>query len=181
MPLPWLIGAAVVAAATVVVKAINDDDSSSSSDSGDSERRTQEREARLKRERDGLAAKMDGLKKDRLIEASDLLARSLQTLSLPPRRTDDLSTADFEGALAFKLQSQSAYARGLGGILAVLPHSQSDLKQKERSELWINLQLLESLAGPFILSAEEQRDLASLQEVGSRLDRLQRLKQLLEK
>lgn len=180
MPLPWLIGAAVVAAAAAVVKAVNDDDSSSSSDSGDAERLRQEREARLQRERDGLVAKIDGLKKDRLVEARDLLARSVATLLQPPRKIDAPSASDFEKAIVINSQSISAYAQGLNKILSIPEHSEKHFTQKEKDEFLTNLHKLESLTGPITFGEEEQRSLVALSNASSRLDRLQNLKQQLE-
>lgn len=180
MPLPWLIGAAVVAAAAAVVKAVNDDDSPSSYDSGDAERRRQEREARLQRERDSLVAKVKNLKKDSLIEAHELLARSAEVLVPLPRKTAVLSTSQLENACMAKLQSDSTYARSLDEILRMPEHRRKDFTQNERSEFLVNLQMLEKLYDPIPFGSEEQRDLAALREVRSRLERLQNLKQQLE-
>lgn len=180
MPLPWLIGAAVVAAAAAVVKAVSNDDSPSSSDSEDAEHRRHEREARLQRKREGLAAKAVSLKKDRLEEARALLALSAETLAQLPKKTVGLNTSDFESALMAKPQAISAYAESLGAILGLAEHRREDIPQQERDELLVNLQMLESLYGPIPFGSEGQRDLTALQEVGSRLDRLKNLKQQLE-
>lgn len=181
MPLPWLIGAAVVAAAAAVVKAVNDDDSPSSSyDSGDAERRRQEQEAHIQRKRDGLIAKVDGLKKDRIVEARDLLTRSVTSLSQLPKKTDVLGASDFENAFAVKRQSHSAYAQSLIKILSIPEHTDKDFSQKERDELLVNLQTLETLVGCTTFHNEEQRDLARLKKIDSRLERLKNMKQLLE-
>lgn len=176
MPLPWLIGAAVAAAAVAVVNAVSDDDTPSSSDSGAAERRRQEREALLQRKRDGLVAKVEGLKTDRLAEANDLLASSAKTLSLHLGKTNELSASDFESAMVAMRKSESAYAWSLDEILTLPSHSQNGFNQEERTELLVNLQMLESLAGPFTFTEEEQRNLSALWEVDSRLDRLQNLK-----
>lgn len=179
MPLPWLIGAAVVAAAAAVAAAVSNDDKPSS-DSGEAERRRQEREARLQREREGLTAKAASLKKDRLEEARELLALSAETLAQLPRKTVGLSTSDLESALKAKPQAISAYAESLGAILGLAEHSREEISHQERDEFLVNLQMLENLYGPIPFGSEEQRDLAELQEVGRRLDRLQNLKQQLE-
>jgi len=180
MPLPWLIGAAVVAAAAAVVKAISDDDSPSSSDSGEAERRRQEREARIQRKRDGLTAYAASLKKDRLAEARELLALSAETLAQLPKKTIELNTSDFESALKTKSKSVFEYAGLLCALINPAEYSQEKTSQQERDELLVNLQILESLYGPIPFGNEEQRDLAALRETGSRLDRLQNLKQQLE-
>ncbi|EPO6706516.1 hypothetical protein ACR96V_31745 [Pseudomonas aeruginosa] len=180
MPLPWLIGAAVVAAAAAVVKAVSDDDSPSSSSSGDAERRRQEREAQLQRERDGLAAQVVNLKKDRLEEARELLALSAEALEQLPRKTVGLSTSNFETALMAKLPASSEYAQSLGAILDLADYGEKDFTQKERGEFLVNLQILESLYGAISVSSERLRDLAALREAGSRLNSLQDLKHQLE-
>jgi hypothetical protein len=180
MPLPWLIGAAVVAAAAAVVKVIADDDSAPSSDSGDAERRRQEREARLQRERDGLSAQVVSLKKDRLEEARELLARAAETLEQLPKKTFGLNTPEFESALMAKLQSTSAYAQSLGKILDMPEPWLNNFTQNELAEFLINLQMLETLYGPVPFGKEGQQQLATLTEVGRRLNKLQELKQQLE-
>lgn len=180
MPLPWLIGAAVVAATVAVAKAVRDDDSQPLSDSGDTERRRQEQEARLQRKRDGLAAQVASLKKDRLEEASELLARSAKILEQLPRKTVGLSTSKFEAALIGKLQSSSAYAQCLSATFDPASHGKRDFTQKELDGFLVNLQMLESLYGPISVSSERRQDLAEFQEVDSRLNRLQHLKQQIE-
>jgi len=180
MPLPFLIGAAVAAAVAAVAVAVSDDDKSSSSDSGEAERRRQEREARLQREREGLTAKAASLKKDRLEEARELLALSAETLAQLPRKTVEFNTSDFERALNTKSKSVFEYAGILCALINPAEYSQEKTSQQERDELLVNLQMLENLYGPIPFGNEEQRDLAALRETGSRLDRLQNLKQQLE-
>lgn len=136
MPLPWLIGAAVVAAAAAVVKAVSDDDSPSSSNSGDAERRRQEREAQLQRERDGLAAQVVSLKKDRLEEARALLALSAETLEQLPRKTVGLNTSNFESALMAKLPASSAYAQSLSAILDLTDYGEKTSPKRSEANFW---------------------------------------------
>lgn len=179
MPLPWLIGAAVVAAAAAAVKAISDDDSPSSSDSGEVERRRQEREANIQRKRDGLTAYVESLKQDRLAEAREFLALSAETLAQLPKKTTGLNTSDFESSLKTKSKATSAYAESLSAILDPT-YSQEGISRQEWNDFLINLQMLESLYGPIPISSEEQNNLSELREIGSRLGRLQNLKQQLE-
>ena len=182
MPLPWILGALGVAAVTAVVNAITGDDDSSSSrnDSGDEERREQEREARLQRKREGLAAKAANLKKERLAEAHGLLALSAKTLAELTGEPTRPSASAFENALKAEFQAKSAYAKNMSAILGLAVHRQKDISQQERKEFLVNLEMLESLYGPIPFGSEEQRDLAELRAVGRRLDRLQNLKQQIE-
>lgn len=208
MPLPWLIGAAVVGAVAVVAKAISNDDSSSDSDSDDAERREQEREAKRQRKHDRLTAQLANLKKDRLEESSELLAHSTRALEQFPKKKIELretpfwlglepgaealfaqsgeqsnNTVDlhtFEAALESEVLATSAYAQGMGSILDLADHSQGDFNLAERDEFLVNLQLVESLYGPFPFDSEELRNLTALREARSHIDSLQRLKQQLE-
>lgn len=180
MPLPWLIGAAVVAAAAAVVKAVSDDAPSSSSRSGESVMRRQERDARIQRERDSLSTRLKNLKHNRLEESRKLLATSAETLAQPPKKAMEVSTPKFEDALLAKLQARSGYARGMSKLLSTPKHSRGVCPQKERSEFLVNLQVLESLYGPLTFGKEEQQTLAAIKESGSRLNKLQKLKQQLE-
>lgn len=180
MPLPWLIGAAVVAAAAAVVKAVSDDDIKPSSDSGDAERRTQEREARLKRERDGLSTQLKNLKLERLEEARRLLALSADTLSQPPQKAMELSTPKIEASLMAEQPASSCYAQGMSAILSITDHSQNDFTRKEQDEFLVNMQMLESLYGPITFDSEGERDLAALRQTEMQLNRLMQLKQQIE-
>ena len=180
MPLPWLIGAAVVAAAAVVVKAVSDDDSKPSSDSGDAERRKQEREARHKRERDGLSTQLGNLKLERLEEAHRLLALSAETLSQLPQKVMELSTPELEAALMAEQQANSDYAQGMSAILSIPDHSRKCLPRKEQDEFLVNLQMLESLYGPIPFDSEGERDLTALRQTEMQLNRLMQLKQQIE-
>ena len=120
MPIPWLIGAAVVAAAAAVAKAVSDDDSPSSSDDEDDVRREQEREAKRQRKYESLTAQLTNLKKDRLEEASELLAHSANALEqFPEEKIEFLESPSWRG-LGLEASAPSLSqprAQGTAGIL----------------------------------------------------------------
>lgn len=182
MPLPWLIGAAVVAAAAVVAKVVTDDDSSSSSSSSsaDGERRKQEREARLQRERDGLAAQLANLKKNRLEDARKLLVGSAEALEKRPGASVGLTASKFEVALKARVRATSPYAQALGVALSIPDHVHEGFTQDELDQFLVNLQVFENLYAPVVLGAEEQQGFTALQARGNRLQQLQRLKNQIE-
>ncbi len=183
MPLPWLIGAAVVAAAAAVVKAVTDDDSPSSTPSptsGEEDRRKQQREAKRQRERDGLRAQLANLKKNRLAEARELLARSAQALEKPPGKAIGLTTPRFENALMAGSPATSAYAQELGAVLALSEHAQASCSAEERDEFLVNLRALENLYHPLEMTAAEQQGRAAITESAARLEQLRQLEQQLE-
>jgi len=183
MPLPWLIGAAVVAAAAAVVKAVTDDDSPSSTPSptsGEEERRKQEREAKRQRERDGLRTQLANLKKNRLAEVRELLARSAQALEKPPGKAIGLTTPRFENALMAGSPATSAYAQELGAVLALSEHAEASCSAEERDEFLVNLRALENLYQPLEMTAAEQQDRAAMRESATRLEQLRQLEQQLE-
>ncbi|AWT11754.1 hypothetical protein DM292_16835 [Stutzerimonas frequens] len=183
MPLPWLIGAAVVAAAAAVVKAVTDDDSPSSTPSptsGEEERRKQEREAKRQRERDGLRTQLANLKKNRLAEVRELLARSAQALEKPPGKAIGLTTPRFENALMAGSPATSAYAQELGAVLALSEHAEASCSAEERDEFLVNLRALENLYQPLEMTAAEQQDRAAMTESATRLEQLRQLEQQLE-
>lgn len=179
MPLPWLIGAAVVAVAATVAKVVSDD-SSPPSDSGEAERRRQEREARIQRERENLTSKASNLKKDRLAEAREHLACSAAELANLPRVTTGITTPKIESALMDEKQACSEYAQSMGEILDMPNNSQNGLPQKDRQEFLVNLKVLENFYGPIPLDNESKRDLAALRQIGMQLNRLVQLKQQIE-
>ena len=180
MPLPWLIGAAVVAVAATVAKVVSDDDSPRTSDSGEAERRRQEREARIQRERENLTSKASNLKKDRLAEAREHLACSAAGLANLPRVTTGITTPKIESALMDEQQASSEYAQSMGEILDMPNNSQNGLQQKDRQEFLVNLRVLENFYGPIPFDNEGKRDLAALRQIGMQLNRLVQLKQQIE-
>ncbi len=179
MPLPWLIGAAVVAVAATVAKVVSDD-SPRPADSGEAERRRQEREARIQRERENLTSKASNLKKDRLAEAREHLACSAAGLANLPRVTTGITTPKIESALMDEQQASSEYAQSMGEILDMPDNSQNGLRQKDRQEFLVNLKVLENFYGPIHFDNEGKRDLAELRQIGMQLNRLVQLKQQIE-
>lgn len=179
MPLPWLIGAAVVAVAATVAKVVSDD-SPPPSNSGEAERRRQEREARIQRERENLTSKASNLKKDRLAEAREHLACSAAGLANLPRVTTGITSPKIESALMDEQQASSEYAQSMGEILDMPDNSQNGLLQKDRQEFLVNLKVLENFYGPIPFDNEGKRDLAALRQIGMQLNRLVQLKQQIE-
>ncbi|MBJ2219244.1 hypothetical protein [Pseudomonas sp. MF7453] len=192
MPLPWLIGVAAVAA-VAIAKAVSDDSPSSSSSTtrhDDSERRQQELEAKRKRERENLKARVQSLAGDRREQLKAQLRGAASTLAASSDKHNPISEGvskmtrlTLEGVPGDQLEqrirstasSTSSYGKTVKAILQASPAMEGG----QIVHFMQGVNLLESVTAPAEASASDQAALAQAQAAQARIERLQQLKRQL--
>ncbi|MBC3255297.1 hypothetical protein YA0871_07475 [Pseudomonas paralactis] len=193
MPLPWLIGVAAVAAVAAIAKAVSDDSPSSSSSTtrhDDSERRQQELEAKRKRERENLKARVQSLAGDRREQLKAQLRGAASTLAASSDKHNPISEGvskmtrlTLEGVPGDQLEqrirstasSTSSYGKTVKAILQASPAMEGG----QIVHFMQGVNLLESVTAPAEASASDQAALAQAQAAQARIERLQQLKRQL--
>ena len=193
MPLPWLIGVAAVAAVAAIAKAVSDDSPSSSSSTtrhDDSERRQQELEAKRKRERENLKARVQSLAGDRREQLKAQLRGAASTLAASSDKHNPISEGvskmtrlTLEGVPGDQLDqrirstasSTSSYGKTVKAILQASPAMEGG----QIVHFMQGVNLLESVTAPAEASASDQAALAQAQAAQARIERLQQLKRQL--
>lgn len=193
MPLPWLIGVAAVAAVAAIAKAVSDDSPSSSSSTtrhDDSERRQQELEAKHKRERENLKARVQSLAGDRREQLKAQLRGAASTLAASSDKHNPISEGvskmtrlTLEGVPGDQLEqrirstasSTSSYGKTVKAILQASPAMEGG----QIVHFMQGVNLLESVTAPAEASASDQAALAQAQAAQARIERLQQLKRQL--
>lgn len=193
MPLPWLIGVAAVAAVAAIAKAVSDDSPSSSSSTtrhDDSERRQQELEAKHKRERENLKARVQSLAGDRREQLKAQLRGAASTLAASSDKHNPISEGvskmtrlTLEGVPGDQLEqrirstasSTSSYGKTVKAILQASPAMEGG----QILHFMQGVNLLESVTAPAEASASDQAALAQAQAAQARIERLQQLKRQL--
>jgi hypothetical protein len=193
MPLPWLIGVAAVAAVAAIAKAVSDDSPSSSSSTtrhDDSERRQQELEAKRKRERENLKARVQSLAGDRREQLKAQLRGAASTLAASSDKHNPISEGvskmtrlTLEGVPGDQLEqrirstasSTSSYGKTVKAILQASPAMEGG----HIVHFMQGVNLLESVTAPAEASASDQAALAQAQAAQARIERLQQLKRQL--
>lgn len=193
MPLPWLIGVAAVAAVAAIAKAVSDDSPSSSSSTtrhDDSERRQQELEAKRKRERENLKARVQSLAGDRREQLKAQLRGAASTLAASSDKHNPISESvskmtrlTLEGVPGDQLEqrirstasSTSSYGKTVKAILQASPAMEGG----QIVHFMQGVNLLESVTAPAEASASDQAALAQAQAAQARIERLQQLKRQL--